>query len=223
MFVPQFAGLKARINSLIVKTTSMPSSLSETSTFISNSARDKPRIQPKYPIKEPSMRLLPERQASLPTVNVVTKHSHAFNCSTASGLDKLGQLQFAEVVKGWIIETAPLIKILKSNETVSYKVVFTARKPYTEHSLVLVSVIATSLYTARLFAVKPTGAGSDWTLVERSGETDTLIDAVEDLWERVMHRAGSLAVDGTKVGAVVKEGEKTSRDGKTMTRKSTGW
>jgi hypothetical protein len=32
-----------------------------------------------------------------------------------------------------------------------------------------------------------------WMLVAQSGEMDTLVDAVEDLWEMVMHRAGSLA------------------------------
>lgn len=62
-------------------------------------------LRPKQdtPIKKPSMRHFPETQAPLPTIKVVTKHSHAFNSSTATGLDKLGQLQFAEAVKGWII------------------------------------------------------------------------------------------------------------------------
>jgi hypothetical protein len=92
-----------RINGLIVKTTSMSSSLSETSTSARDNARDKPSTQPRYAIKKPSMRLFPKTQAPLPTVNIMTKHSHTFNSSTATGLDKLGQLQFVEVLKNWIV------------------------------------------------------------------------------------------------------------------------
>lgn len=103
MFVAPFAELKARINGLIVKTTSMSSSLSETSTSARDNARDKPSTQPRYAIKKPSMRLFPKTQAPLPTVNIMTKHSHTFNSSTATGLDKLGQLQFVEVLKNWIV------------------------------------------------------------------------------------------------------------------------
>jgi hypothetical protein len=105
MLIPQIADLKARINNLIIKSTFLSSSSSEisASTYICNNVRKDPATPPKYPIKKPSMRLFPETQAPLPTVNVITRHSHTFNSSTAAGLDKLGQLQFAEVVKGWIV------------------------------------------------------------------------------------------------------------------------
>ena len=99
------ADLKARINDLIIKSTSIPSSSSETSTSASNNACKEPAPPPKYAIKKPSIRLFPETQAPLPTINIVTKHSHAFNSSKAAGLDKLEQLQFAEAVKGWIVGT----------------------------------------------------------------------------------------------------------------------
>jgi hypothetical protein len=81
----------------------MSSSLSETSTSARDNARDKPSTQPRYAIKKPSMRLFPKTQALLPTVNIMKKHSHTFNSSTATGLDKLGQLQFVEVLKNWIV------------------------------------------------------------------------------------------------------------------------
>ena len=60
-------------------------------------------------------------------------------------------------------------------------------------SLVHASVTAASLYRAKLFASEPSPLGSDWALVMQSGEMEILIDALEDLWEMVMHRAGSLA------------------------------
>jgi hypothetical protein len=109
MLIPQIAVLKARISDLIIKSTFLSSS-SETSasTYICNNVRKDPAIPPKYPIKKPSMRLFPDTQAPLPTVNVITRHSHTFNSSTATGLDKLGQLQFAEVVKGWIVGMCPV-------------------------------------------------------------------------------------------------------------------
>jgi hypothetical protein len=103
MLVPQFAALKARINDLIIKSISLPSSPPSSSTPTSNNPRNDPAPQPKYPIMKPSMRLFPETQAPLPTIKVLTKHRHTFNSSVAAGLDKLRQLQFAEVVRGWII------------------------------------------------------------------------------------------------------------------------
>ncbi|CAN9088433.1 unnamed protein product [Alternaria alternata] len=220
MFVAPFAELKARINGLIVKTTSMSSSLSETSTSARDNARDKPSTQPRYAIKKPSMRLFPKTQAPLPTVNIMTKHSHTFNSSTATGLDKLGQLQFVEVLKNWIVEVAPFIATTNSDKSSSYKVVFTAKRLSTENTSAIASVAATSLYIAKLFAIRPNLWDSDWTLVEQSSRTDTLIDAVEDLWERVMHRADSLAY-GTKVGAMVDK--RMSGDDKIMARKSAEW
>lgn len=114
MFIAQFSDLKARINDLIIKSTSAPSSSSTTSTSASNNASKEPAPPPKYTIKKPSIRLFPETQAPLPTVNVVTKHSHAFNSSKAAGLDKLEQLQFAEVVKGWIIGTCACSIVYRS-------------------------------------------------------------------------------------------------------------
>jgi len=83
----------------------MSSSLSETFTSARDNARDKPSTQPRYATKKPSMRLFPKAQALLPTVNIMKKkkHSHTFNSSTATGLDKLGQLQFVEVLKNWMV------------------------------------------------------------------------------------------------------------------------
>jgi hypothetical protein len=105
MLVPQLADLKARINDLIIKSTSLSSSPPSPSTTPSNNTRNDSAPRPKYPIKKPLMHLFPEAQAPLSTIKVVTKHSHAFNSSAAAGLGKLGQLQFAEVVKRWIIGT----------------------------------------------------------------------------------------------------------------------
>ncbi|KAF7676959.1 hypothetical protein GT037_005171 [Alternaria burnsii] len=166
------------------------------------------------------MRLFPKTQAPLPTVNIMTKHSHTFNSSTATGLDKLEQLQFVEVLKSWIVEVAPFIATTNSDKSSSYIVVFTARRSSTVNPSAIASVTATSLYIAKLFAIRPSLWDSDWTLVEQSSRTDTLIDAVEDLWERMVHRADSLA-DGTKVGAMV--GKRMSGNERTTARKSAEW
>lgn len=101
-------------------------------------------------------------------------------------------------MSGWLTwhrwtEVAPFIATTNSDKSSSYKVVFTAKRSSTENTSAIASVAATSLYISKLFAIRPNLWDSDWTLVEQSSRTDTLIDAVEDLWERVMHRADSLA------------------------------
>jgi hypothetical protein len=96
--------LKSKFNNLTITTTSAPSSASDTSMQNTrNSGQNGPR--PKYPIRKPTMRLFPETQniKPLPTVRIVTKHSHGFNSERATGLDKLQQLQFVEQLKGMIV------------------------------------------------------------------------------------------------------------------------
>jgi hypothetical protein len=91
--------LKAKFNDFTISTTAVPSSTSETSACNSQNAH------PKYPIRKPTMRLFPETQnvKMLPTVKIVTKHSHGFNSERATGLNKLQQLQFVETLKGMIV------------------------------------------------------------------------------------------------------------------------
>jgi hypothetical protein len=86
--------LKSKINNLTVNTTSVPSSASDIS--LRNNARQDNReaARPKYPIREPTMRLFPETQDinPLPMAKIVTKHSHGFDSERAKGLNKLQQL-----------------------------------------------------------------------------------------------------------------------------------
>jgi hypothetical protein len=91
--------LKAKFNDLIINTTSVPSSASETSAPNNHNAR------PKYPIRKPTTRLFPETQNvnMLSTVKIVTKHSHGFNSERVTGLNRLQQLQFVETLKGMLV------------------------------------------------------------------------------------------------------------------------
>jgi hypothetical protein len=102
--------LKSKLNNLTINTTSVTSSGSDTpmqknneNARNNNNGPQNPR--PKFPIRRPSMRLFPETQNinPLPTVKIVTKHSHGFNSERATGLNKLQQLQFVEQLKGMIV------------------------------------------------------------------------------------------------------------------------
>jgi hypothetical protein len=96
--------LKSKFNNFTINTTSVPSSASDTSMQNNrNSSQNVPR--PKYPIRKPTMRLFPETQniKPLPTVRIVTKHSHGFNSERATGLNKLQQLQLVQQLKDMIV------------------------------------------------------------------------------------------------------------------------
>jgi hypothetical protein len=118
------------------------------------------------------------------------------------------ELMYAVLTSTHCIETAPLIAAEHFDKHTSYTVVFTARMSRTEISTAVASVTATSLYTAKLFAVTLDISASRWMLVEQSEEMDHLVDAIEDLWDRVMEKAGSLTGesccgDGWRLGKVV--------------------
>ena len=107
------------------------------------------------------------------------------------------------------------------------------------------SVTSTTLHTAKLFAVTPTTSGNSWRLVEQSTETDSLVDAIDHLWDKAMHRVGRSTgkslmfvfvgsvgrrvlipgqlVGVMEIGAVVKEGEMIREREEKIERKSLGW
>jgi hypothetical protein len=98
--------LKSKLNNLTINTTtSLPSSGSDTPMQQNNEDARQSAPRPKYPLRRPSMRLLTETQNinPLPTVKIVTKHSHGFNSERATGLNKLQQLRFVGLLKGMIV------------------------------------------------------------------------------------------------------------------------
>jgi hypothetical protein len=99
--------LKSKFNNFTINTASVPSSSDTSMQNTRNSGQNGAR--PIYPIRKPTMRLFPETQniKPLPTVRIVTKHSHGFNSERATGLDKLQQLQFVEQLKGMIVGELP--------------------------------------------------------------------------------------------------------------------
>jgi hypothetical protein len=48
------------------------------------------------------------------------------------------------------------------------------------------------LHLAKLIAVVESDSSNEWVLLEQSEETEYLADAVENLWEKVMFRAGKM-------------------------------
>ncbi|KAF2832913.1 FAD/NAD(P)-binding domain-containing protein [Ophiobolus disseminans] len=126
----------------------------------------------------------PETQtAAQPLVsNVVVKHSTAFNSERASGMGKVHQLQFVQMVKGLIIDEAPII----FTESKNFKVITTRvnKTCFATPTGFCDSVVCTAMLVA--------GSAAEWRVLEKSEEHEYLADAVEDVWQKVLARAGGL-------------------------------
>jgi hypothetical protein len=151
----------------------------------------------------------PAQNEALLVTDVVVRHSSAFNSERASGMNKVQQLQFVEVVKRMIIGTwthsypnyiffvscnSDIDKSRRKDEApflfptyTSFKIV-TARKEKNSPASPT-SFCSAPVCVATLLGMSEEGA----VIVEKSTGCEFLTDAVEDLWDRVGVRMGAVA------------------------------
>ncbi|KAH7086003.1 hypothetical protein BKA63DRAFT_549007 [Paraphoma chrysanthemicola] len=126
--------------------------------------------------------------------NVVVQHSSAFNSERATGMNKVKQMQFVEMLKKDLMGSYSGLSRRGSGYQVFKVATARARK---SSPAALNSFCKTITHTAVLLGMEVNERG--WTVLEKSDECEYLSDAVEDLWGRVMGTMSGL-VGGCKIG-----------------------